>query len=144
MNAGGEKMQREEANDASEIGFKFSNCVFLSPAYFPQFLCLAQQTRRHRRARGGRHGLALLHSRNRLLPLQYNLGADKRRSAPGFPIKFGVILEFGDFADSEVERSKCARRILRPTVPGRTDLCARRAICKIYISGPFAPKSAIA
>jgi hypothetical protein len=38
----------------------------------------------------------------------------------------GVILEFGDFADSEVERSKRARRILRPTVPGRTDLCARR------------------
>jgi hypothetical protein len=69
MNAGGEKMQREEANDASEIGFKFSNCVFLSPAYFPQFLCLAQQTRRHRREPGAaRHGLAQLHSCNCLLP----------------------------------------------------------------------------
>lgn len=81
MNAGGEKMQSEEANDASEIGFKFSNCVFLSPAYFAQFLCLAQQTRRHRKARGVRHGLAQCTNKNCLLQRS---GADKRRTEPRF------------------------------------------------------------
>lgn len=94
--------------------------IFLNFYAWPSRRAVIEESQ-GRQARTGPAALAQLS-----LALQYGLGADKRRSAPRFPIKLGVILEFGDFADSEVERPKCARRILRPTVPGRTDLCARR------------------
>lgn len=57
-----ERRRRENAKGRSQWCIwnwiqVFQLCL-LSPAYFAQFLCVAQQTRRHRRARGGRHGLS--------------------------------------------------------------------------------------